>query len=70
MALRTAEVLGLHVGAVDIVRTAQDGSQVFDVSTDSCHTIIDRHFKTLPEYREFFNIDQYIANTLLADDAE
>jgi len=67
IALRSAEVIGMRVGVVDMVRTGSDGPYVLDVETDSYHMIIDRQFKEIPEYREFFDLDRYIAEALLVE---
>jgi glutathione synthase/RimK-type ligase-like ATP-grasp enzyme len=65
VALRTAEVIGFRIGAVDLIRTGSDGPYVLEVDTDGYHMIMDRQFKYIPEYREFFNLDRYIAEALL-----
>ncbi len=67
IALRSAEILGLRIAAVDLIRTGSRGPYVLEVDTDSHHLIIDRQFKYIPEYREFFNLDRYIAGALLAE---
>jgi len=67
IALRTAEVIGMRIGVVDIIRTASSGSYVLEVDTDSHHMIIDRQFKEIPEYRDFFDLDRYIADALLVE---
>jgi glutathione synthase/RimK-type ligase-like ATP-grasp enzyme len=69
VALRTAEVIGFRIGAVDLIRTGSDGPYVIEVDTDGYHMIIDRQFKHIPEYREFFNLDRYIADALLVEPA-
>lgn len=69
VALRTAEVIGFRIGVVNLIRTGSDGPYVLGVDTDSYHMIIDRHFKHIPEYREFFNLDRYIAEALLIEPA-
>jgi glutathione synthase/RimK-type ligase-like ATP-grasp enzyme len=70
VALRTAEVIGFRIGVVDLIRTGSDGPYVLEVDTDSYHMIIDRQFKHIPEYREFFNLDRYIAEALLVEPAD
>jgi hypothetical protein len=40
---------------------------VLEVDTDSHHMIIDRQFKYIPEYRDFFDLDRYIAEALIAE---
>jgi glutathione synthase/RimK-type ligase-like ATP-grasp enzyme len=69
IALRAAEVIGFRIGVVDLIRTGSDGPYVLGVDTDSSHQIIDRQFKHIPEYREFFNLDHYIAEALLIEPA-
>jgi len=69
VALRTAEVIGFRIGVVDLIRTASGGPYVLEVDTDSYHMIIDRQFKHIPEYRDFFNLDRYIAEALLIEPA-
>ena len=67
IALRSAEAVGVRIGVVDIVRTGSGGPYVLEVDSDSQHMIIDRQFKLLPEYRDFFDLDRYIAEALLAE---
>jgi hypothetical protein len=67
VALRTAEVIGFRIGVVDLIHTGSDGPYVLGVDTDGYHIIIDRQFKHIPEYREFFNLDRYIAEALLIE---
>jgi len=67
IAIRTAEVVGVRIAAVDIIRTGSAGPYVLEVDTDSHHMLIDRQFKAIPEYREFFNLEHYIAETVLAE---
>ena len=67
IALRSAEVVGLRVGVVDLIRTGSSGPYVLEVDTDSHHMIIDRQFKQIPDYREFFNLDRHIADALLVE---
>ncbi|MFI5367253.1 MAG: RimK family alpha-L-glutamate ligase [Candidatus Binatia bacterium] len=67
IALRSAEVIGMRIGVVDIIRTISGGPYVLEVDTDGYHMIIDRQFKHIPEYREFFNLDRYIAEALLVE---
>jgi glutathione synthase/RimK-type ligase-like ATP-grasp enzyme len=70
IALRSAEVLGARICAVDLIRTGSGGPYVLEVDTDGCHMMIDRQFKYIPEYREFFNLDWYIAEALLVEPVE
>lgn len=67
VAIRSAEVVGLRIGAVDLIRTGSAGPYVLEVDTDSHHMFIDRQFKQIPEYRDFFNLDRYIAEALLVE---
>lgn len=67
VAVRTAEVIGMRIGVVDLVRTGSQGSYVLEADTDSYHMLIDRQFKEIPEYREFFDLDRYIAEALLVE---
>jgi glutathione synthase/RimK-type ligase-like ATP-grasp enzyme len=69
VAIRTAEVVGVRIGAVDLIRTGSAGPYVLEVDTDSHHMLIDRQFKDIPEYRDYFNLEHYIAEALLADPA-
>jgi len=67
VALRSAEVIGMRIGAVDVIRTGSQGPYVLEVDTDGYHMMIDRQFKEIPEYREFFDLDRYIAEALLVE---
>lgn len=67
VALRSAEVIGMRIGVVDLIRTGSQGPYVLEVDTDSQHMLIDRQFKEIPEYREFFDLDRYIAEALLVE---
>jgi len=67
IALRTADVIGMRMGAVDLVRTGSSGPYVLEVVVDSYRMIIDRQFKQIPEYRDFFDLDRYIAEALLIE---
>lgn len=66
LALRAAEVVDVRVAAVDILRSI-GGLYVLEVDSDGYHMMIDRQFKHIPEYRDFFNLDRYVAETLLAE---
>ena len=66
VARRAAEVLGVRVGAVDLIRTGGEGPYVLEVDTDGHHMMIDRSFKQLPEYRDVHDFDGYIAELLTA----
>jgi len=67
IALRSADVMGLRIGVVDLIRTGRGESYVLDIDTEGYHMLIDRQFKYIPEYRDFFNLDRYIAETLLVE---
>jgi glutathione synthase/RimK-type ligase-like ATP-grasp enzyme len=67
VALRSAEVIGMRIGVVDLIRTGSQGPYVLEVDTDSHHMLIDRQFKGIPDYREFFDLDRYIAEALLVE---
>jgi len=69
IALRSAEVTGIRIGVVDVVRTARGGHYVLEVDTDGYHMLIDREFKHIPDYRDFFDLDRYIAQALLVEPA-
>jgi glutathione synthase/RimK-type ligase-like ATP-grasp enzyme len=69
IALRAAEAVGARVCAVDLVRTARGGTYVLEVDTDGVHMFIDRSFKQVPEYRDFFDFDGYIARALVNETA-
>lgn len=66
VALRAARAVGARVAAVDLVRTSADGPLLLEVNTDGYHMCIDRSFKNLPEYREYFDLDRYIARAILS----
>ena len=70
IAVRTAEVIGLRAGAVDLIRTGSQGPYVLEVDADSHHMMIDRQFKHIPDYREFFNFDRHLAEALLVEPEE
>src|SRR5574337_1301991 len=46
IAIRTAEVVGLRIAAVDLIRTGSAGPYVLEVDTGSHHMLIDRQFKS------------------------
>lgn len=68
VALRAAEAVGARICAVDVVRTTRGGPYVLEVDTDGVHMFIDRSFKQVPEYREFFDFDRYVARALLSEE--
>lgn len=65
-ARRAADVLGVRVGAIDLLRAGADGPFVLEADTDGQHMCIDRSFKRLPEYRSTFDFERQIAEALLA----
>jgi glutathione synthase/RimK-type ligase-like ATP-grasp enzyme len=67
IALRSAEVIGMRFGAVDLLRTGSSGPYVLDLNTDGYHMFVDRQFKQIPEYREFFDFDRYIGAALVVE---
>ena len=67
IAMRTAEVIGMRIGVVDLIRTGSTGPYVLEADTDGCHMMIDRQFKYIPDYREYFDLDRYIAEALLVE---
>ncbi len=67
MAMRAAEVIGLRLGVVDLVRTAGEGVLVLAAYSDGHHMMIDRQFKRLPEFRDAFDFERFIAEALLAE---
>jgi glutathione synthase/RimK-type ligase-like ATP-grasp enzyme len=70
VAMRAAEVTGLSIGVVDLVREASGGASVLELDTDGPHMFIDRSFKRLPEFRSGFDFDDYIAEVLVSPDAD
>ncbi len=64
LALRASKVTGCPIAAVDIIRS-DSGYVVLDVCTDGRHVMIDRSFENLPEFRDAFNLDRYIAEALV-----
>jgi glutathione synthase/RimK-type ligase-like ATP-grasp enzyme len=67
LALRAAEVIGMRFGAVDLLRTNADGAFVLSANSDGHHMAIDRGFKQLPEFRDCFDLDRFLAEALVAD---
>ena len=67
LARRAAEALGVRVGAVDVIRAGDQGPFVLEADTDGQHLVVDRSFKLLPDYRDVFDLDQMIADLLLAE---
>jgi hypothetical protein len=69
MAMRAADVIGLRLGVIDLVRTAGEGVFVLAAYSDGHHMMIDRQFKRLPEFRDAFDFERFIAEALLAEPA-
>ncbi|MBI3783257.1 MAG: hypothetical protein HY270_07635 [Deltaproteobacteria bacterium] len=67
MALRAAEAVGARIAAVDMIRAGSAGPYVLEVDSDGHHMLIDRQFKDIPDYRDFFDLDRYIADALLRE---
>jgi glutathione synthase/RimK-type ligase-like ATP-grasp enzyme len=70
VARRAVEVLGVRVGAVDLIRAGSEGPDVIEVDTDGYHMLIDRSFKRLPEYRAIHDFDRFIIELLAAAEPE
>ncbi len=66
LARRAAEVLGVRIGAIDLIRAGDQGPFVLEADTDGQHSYIDRGFKDVPDYRDIFDLDRMIADVLLA----
>jgi len=69
VAMRAADVIGLRFGVIDVVRTGNEGVYVLAAYSDGHHMMIDREFKHLPEFRDAFDFDHFIAEALLAEPA-
>lgn len=67
-AVRAADILGMRFGAIDFVRTSQDGPLILEAECDSYHVAVDRQFKQLPEYRDVHDFDTFIAQALVGDE--
>jgi glutathione synthase/RimK-type ligase-like ATP-grasp enzyme len=67
-ARRTAELLGIRFGAVDLIRSGDDGHYVLDIESDGPRMMIDRSFKEVPEFRDAFDFDRYVMAALTADE--
>ncbi|GIW41637.1 MAG: hypothetical protein KatS3mg076_2214 [Candidatus Binatia bacterium] len=67
LALRSAEIFGAEVAAVDLLHTAE-GPYVLEVETDGYHAYIDRSFKRIPEFREAFDLDRFVALALTREE--
>lgn len=70
IALRAAEVLGVRIGAVDLVRSGAEGPRVLGVCTDGPQAMIDRQFKQIPEFRNVYDLDARIAEAIVAPAAD
>jgi glutathione synthase/RimK-type ligase-like ATP-grasp enzyme len=66
VAMRAAEVLDVSIGVVDLIRSSDEGPAVLEVDTDGPNMMIDRSFKSLPDYRSTFDFDDFIAQALIA----
>jgi hypothetical protein len=66
VARRAADALGLRIGVVDLIRGGDEGPFVLEAETDGYHSLIDRGFQQLPEWRPVFDFDRLIADVLLA----
>lgn len=66
IALRAADVLGVRFGVVDLVRTGSEGPYVLEADTDGPHMFIDRQFKHIPEFRDTYDFDRFIAEAITA----
>lgn len=66
VAMRAAEVIGIRVGAVDLIRSGSEGPFVLKVRSDGQHMFIDRGFLRLPEWRSPFDFDRYIVEAMAA----
>ena len=62
--LRTADALGLEIGAIDLV---SDGKNyyVLEANCDGYRMLIDRKFKSHPEFKPAFDLDRYITKRLI-----
>jgi len=69
IALRAADVVGARVAAVDLVRTGRGGIYVIEVDCDGSHMFVDRSFKEVPDYRDYFDLDRYIAQLIVNEAA-
>ncbi len=70
LARRASDALGLRIGVVDLIRGGDEGPFVLEAETDGYHSLIDRSFQQLPEWRPVFDFDALIAEVLLAAPAE
>jgi hypothetical protein len=65
LAVRTVEALDVRIGAVDLIHVGGT-IHVLEADTDGEHMIIDRSFKTLPEFRAVHDFDDYVVQALVA----
>jgi glutathione synthase/RimK-type ligase-like ATP-grasp enzyme len=65
VAMRAAEALDVSVGVVDLIRSSDEGPAVLEVDTDGPNMMIDRSFKSVPDYRPAFDFDDFIAEALI-----
>jgi hypothetical protein len=66
IALRAAEALDVRVGVVDLIH-AGDRTYVLELDTDGHQMFIDRSFKQIPDFRDIYDFDDYIAESLLTE---
>jgi len=65
IAMRTAEILGVRFGAVDLIRTGSEGPYPIAAVTDGPRMFIDRQFKNAPEFRSSHDFDRFLAEALV-----
>ncbi|OFV88271.1 MAG: hypothetical protein A3J75_00990 [Acidobacteria bacterium RBG_16_68_9] len=65
-AMRAAEVLGVRIGVVDLIRSGSEGPYVLEVDTDGYQMMIDRQFKNIPDFRPAFDFDRFVAEAVVA----
>jgi glutathione synthase/RimK-type ligase-like ATP-grasp enzyme len=66
IALRAAEALDVRIGVVDLVH-AGDHTYVLELDTDGHQMFIDRSFKQIPDFRDIYDFDDYIAESLVTE---
>jgi hypothetical protein len=70
IAARTADVLGVRFGVVDLIRTGSEGPYPLAAHTDGPHMYIDRQFKNAPEFRTSHDFDRFLAEALVRPASE
>ena len=65
LALRAAEATGVRWGVLDLVRTQGAGPYVLEVDVDGAHMIVDRSYSRIPEFRDYFDFDRYLAQAIV-----